>query len=65
MQRSAAMSPADPVLRGLEQTFIAKIEDLRQQMSEKFGAFDRRETDLNELKERYQSLIERVTQLSA
>jgi DNA repair exonuclease SbcCD ATPase subunit len=65
IQRPAAMSLADPVLRGIEETFIAKIEELRQQMGEKFSAFDSREADLNELKERSQSLIQRVTQLSA
>jgi DNA repair exonuclease SbcCD ATPase subunit len=65
IQRPTPMSPADPVLRGLEHKLSAKIEEVRQQMGQKFSALDSREGDLKELKERSQSLIHRVSQLSA
>ena len=65
IQPPVSISPADPVLSGLENNLSAKIEELRQQMGQNFRAFDSREGDLRELKERSQSLIQRVTQLSA
>jgi DNA repair exonuclease SbcCD ATPase subunit len=58
------ISAADPVFRGLEEKLSANIEALRQHTDERFSTFDRREAELKELKERSQSLMQRVTQLS-
>jgi chromosome segregation ATPase len=65
IRRPTAMSPADPVLRGFEENLTTKIDELRQQMSQKFSEFGAWESDFKELKDRSQALIHRVTQLSA
>jgi chromosome segregation ATPase len=65
IQRPTRISSTDPALRGLEENLSAKIEELRQQMAQKFRACDSHESDLEELKERSQSLIGRMIELSA
>jgi chromosome segregation ATPase len=65
IQHPTEISSTDPALRGLEENLSAKIEELRQQMAEKFRACDSHESDLEELKERSQSLIRRMIDLSA
>jgi chromosome segregation ATPase len=63
-QRRAAISISDPALSALEENLSAKIHELRQQVAQKFSAFDSRDAELKELKDRSQSLIQRVAQLS-
>ncbi|MGH7926656.1 MAG: hypothetical protein ACREQV_02555, partial [Candidatus Binatia bacterium] len=63
--RPIANIPLDPALRDLEEQLGTKIQELRQETAQKFSAFDGRDSEIKELKERSQSLIQRVTQLSA
>ncbi|MDH3444216.1 MAG: hypothetical protein OEN50_09865, partial [Deltaproteobacteria bacterium] len=53
----------DPALRGLEENLSAKIYGLSEQVAQKFSIFDKRDTELQELKDRSQSLIQRVAHL--
>ncbi len=60
-----AVASFDPALRGLEENLSAKIYGLSQHVAQKFSSLDKRDAELQELKERSQSLIHRVAQLSS
>ena len=55
----------EPALRGLEEKLTAEMQHLRYDIAQAVEAFDRRGIEITELKERSQSLVERVSQLSA
>jgi DNA repair exonuclease SbcCD ATPase subunit len=65
LQRPAVMTSSDPALRCLEENLSAKIDELNQQVTQKFSDFESRDAELKELKDRSQSVIQRVAQLSA
>jgi len=65
LQRPAVMTSSDPALRFLEENLSAKIHELNQQVTQKFSVFESRDAELKELKDRSQSVIQRVAQLSA
>ena len=65
LQRPALMTSSDPALRCLEENLSAKINELSQQVTQKFSVFESRDAELKELKDRSQSVIQRVAQLSA
>ena len=65
LQRPAVMTSSDPALRSLEENLSAKIHELNQQVTQKFSVFESRDAELKELKDRSQSVIQRVAQLSA
>jgi len=65
LQRPAVMTSSDPALRCLEENLSAKINELNQQVTQKFSVFESRDAELKELKDRSQSVIQRVAQLSA
>jgi DNA repair exonuclease SbcCD ATPase subunit len=64
-ERPTAVSMFDPALSALEYNLSAKIHELSQHVAQKFTALDNRDAELKELKDRSQSLVQRVTQLSA
>jgi DNA repair exonuclease SbcCD ATPase subunit len=59
-----ATTASDPALRGVEESLNAKINELSHQVTEKFKVFESRDAELKELRDRSQSLIQRVAQLS-
>jgi hypothetical protein len=65
IQRPAVMTSSDPALRFLEENLSAKIHELTQKVTQKFSVFESRDAELKELKDRSQSVIQRVAQLSA
>jgi len=65
LQPPAVMTSSDPALRCLEENLSAKINELNQQVTQKFSVFESRDAELKELKDRSQSVIQRVAQLSA
>ena len=65
LQRPAVMTSTDPALRCLEENLSAKFNELNQQVTQKFSVFESHDAELKELKDRSQSVIQRVAQLSA
>jgi len=59
------MTASDPALRCLEENLSAKFNELNQQVTQKFSVFESHDAELKELKDRSQSVIQRVAQLSA
>jgi chromosome segregation ATPase len=64
-QQRIAHVPLYPALRNLEEQLNTKIQDLRLETMQQLSAFGERDKEIKELKERSQSLSQRVTHLIA